>query len=216
MAANEFDSGIEHSPHGEKSRAMAREVHERLEEEVARAERHGNGLSCLLMVFENLEEIKREHGEELAEQVIEYVAEALRADLRPFDRVCRASERELVVITPGADGTDGEIVARRALERMRAIKIEAGGSRLPLHVSVALAAWRIEMSAQALMERARAALERLDGENGVAGRESGQTPVSEEPGTGEESHAGEGRRAAGGEAASQSPASPAAGRRTAQ
>lgn len=162
MAASEFDRGRERSPSGEGDLATAGALYSRLEEEVERAERQGTGLSCMLLVLENLDEIKRRHGEELGEQVIEYVAEALRPEMRRFDRVCRASERELAVIAPGAHGAHGEILARRVLARMRAIKIEAGGSRLPLRVSVGLAAWGADMSARALMSRARAALESLE------------------------------------------------------
>ena len=45
-------------------------------------------------------------------------------------------------LLPGADGPRGEIVARRALERLRTIKVEVGGQRLPLQISMGLAAWR--------------------------------------------------------------------------
>ena len=114
-------------------------LRERLEEEISRAERHGTGLSCLLLVIDNLEQMAREHGGELREQTIDYVAVALRRELRRFDRVGRVARdgggetqdpgRALLIVLPGADGPRGEIVARRALERLRTIKVEAGGTR---------------------------------------------------------------------------------------
>jgi diguanylate cyclase (GGDEF)-like protein len=145
-------------------------LRERLEEEIGRAERHGTGLSCLMVVIENLDELAREHGGELREQTIDYVAGALRHELRRFDRVGRAgrggreSSSDLVIVLPGADSPRAEIVARRALERLRTIKVEAGGTRRPLEISVGLAAWREEVSAEALLTHARAALSSVNGD----------------------------------------------------
>ncbi len=129
----------------------------RLAEEIKRAERHGTDLSCLLVLVENLDELAREHGEELREQTLTYIADALRRELRAFDRVGRPSERELLLVLPGADGARGEIVARRVLERLRTIKVEAHGTRRPLRVSVSLAAWRDGISGEELVTRMCAA-----------------------------------------------------------
>jgi diguanylate cyclase (GGDEF)-like protein len=141
----------------------------RVEEEIGRAERHGTSLCCLLVAIENLDELAREHGAELRGQTLEYVAGALARELRRFDRVGRPwrgaddSDSDLVIVLPGADSPRGEIVARRALERLRTIKVEAGGARQPLEISVGLAAWREELSAEALLAQARAALRSVNG-----------------------------------------------------
>ncbi len=154
---------------------------ERVEEEIGRAERHGTGLSCLLVVIDNLEELAREHGGALREQTLEYVATALARELRRFDRVGKvgpsglggrdlqrqqAPATDLLVVLPGADSPRGEIVARRALERLHTIKVEAAGTRRPLEISVGLAAWQQDVSAQELLSRARAALRSVNGEHG--------------------------------------------------
>ena len=145
-------------------------LHERLEEEISRAERHGTQLSCLLLVIDNLDEMARAHGSELREQTLVYVAAALRRELRRFDRIGRGgpggwdSSHDLLIILPGADSPRGEIVARRALDRLRTIKVEARGTRWPLQVSVGLAAWREDVSAEALMAHARAAVRSVNGD----------------------------------------------------
>ena len=82
---------------------------------------------------------------------------ALRPQLRDFDRVGRPSDSELLILLPGADGPRGEIVARRALERLRTIKVEADGERRPLEISVGLATWRSELSDEDLLSQARVA-----------------------------------------------------------
>jgi diguanylate cyclase (GGDEF)-like protein len=139
-------------------------LRERLEEEINRAERHGTNLSCLLVVIENLDELSRAHGQELREQALGYVADALRRELRRFDRVGRPSDRELAIVLPGADGPRGEMVARRVLDRVRTIKVEAGGQRRALVLSVGLSAWSEGRDADSLLDRARAASRRGNGE----------------------------------------------------
>jgi len=141
------------------------ELDERLAEEIGRAERYGTPLSCLLVVIENLSELAREHGGELREQTLVYIAGALARELRRFDRVGMPTERELLIVLPGADGPRAEMVARRVLDRLQAIKVEARGARQPLRVSVGLAAWRTDAGPRSLIARARAATARInDGE----------------------------------------------------
>jgi diguanylate cyclase len=136
------------------------EVHERLDEEINRAGRHGTALSCLLVGIENLQEIQQAHGQELSDQALAYVALILRREFRRFDRVGRPTDSDFLVVLPGADGPRGEIVARRVLSRLRAIKLEVDGQRRPLHVTVGLSAWRAEQTAVQLMNDTREAARR--------------------------------------------------------
>ncbi len=156
MAASNSDNF--HGPSGGSIEYLsAPALEERLQEEVNRAGRHGTALSCLLVDIEDLAEIERVHGAELAEQALAYTGLALRRELRRFDRVGRPSEDALLVVLPGADGPRGEIVARRLLGRLRAIKLEVHGERRALRTAVGLAAWREGMSAERLLAEARAA-----------------------------------------------------------
>jgi diguanylate cyclase (GGDEF)-like protein len=166
MAAIDLNPRAEPPAQGGGGALSKSELVERLEEEISRAERHGTKLACLLVLIENLDEMAREHGSQLPEETLVYVASALRAQLRRFDRVGRSNGDGLVVVLPGADGPLGEIVARRILERLRTIKVEAEGARSPLQVSLGLAAWRAEMSTTELLARTRAATRRRNGDNG--------------------------------------------------
>ena len=68
---------------------------ERLEEEIARAERHRSALSCLLVGIEDLDAIGQAHGNDLSEQALAYVGLALRREFRRY--LCRETavfERE--------------------------------------------------------------------------------------------------------------------------
>ena len=153
----------------------------RLDEEINRAERHGTQLSCLLVTIGNLEELAREHGGELAEQTLVYVARALSAQVRGFDRVGRPSDGELLLILPGADSPRGEMVARRVLERLRTIKVETDGARQPLRISVGLAAWRESMTTDDLLRQARSAARRGNGSEASSTLPSASPPVLGRP-----------------------------------
>jgi PleD family two-component response regulator len=180
MAASDFENTEEPPAAAPASKdrsapLSAAAVGERLEEEINRSARHGTPLSCLLVTVGNLGELAREHGEELTEQTLTYIGHALAPQLRSFDRIGRPSEFELLVMLPGADGPRGELVARRALTRLRTIKVEAEGERRPLDISIGLATWRPQESGDELLERARAASRRPDG-GGDRGALSGASP----------------------------------------
>jgi diguanylate cyclase (GGDEF)-like protein len=167
MAANDTHPRIDSSsPQGRKDVQgridclSANALEDRLEEEINRAGRHGTPLSCLLVAIDDLTELASRHGRELPEQALAYAGPALLRELRRFDRVGRPSDTELLVVLPGADGPRGEIVARRVLDRLRAIKIETGGVRRPLRVSVGLAAWREDLDGEQLLAHTRAAAQR--------------------------------------------------------
>jgi GGDEF domain-containing protein len=163
MAAKDPNSRLSGPPEGDFQALTAMALLARLDEEIGRAERHGTGLSCLLVKIEDLEEMARKHGSQLAEQTVLYVAGALGRELRRFDRIGRPSDGELLIVLPGADGLRGELVAKRVLERMRTIKLEAEGARRPLEVTIGLAAWRANMATAELLERSRTAACSPDG-----------------------------------------------------
>jgi GGDEF domain-containing protein len=156
MAANDPDEH-ERPLRGSIEYLSAPALRDRLEEEVNRAGRHGVALSCLLIAIEDLREVRRAHGEELAEDVIAYVELALRRELRRFDRVGSPADGELLVVLPGADGPRGEVVARRLLARLRAIKLQEHGQRRSLRIALGLAHWREGLSAAALLNEVRVA-----------------------------------------------------------
>ncbi len=98
--------------------------------------------SCLLVVIDNLDEMaQRARRASCASRRWPTSLVRCGASCARFDRVGRPSERELLIVLPGADGPRGEIVARRVLDRLRTIKVEARGARRPLRISVGLAAW---------------------------------------------------------------------------
>lgn len=164
MAASDHHQRSHSAPAGAHDVYAPEALSGRLREEIARAERHRTGLSCLLVALEDFAPLAREQVGELREQTIEYIAGALRRELRCYDRVGRTADGEVLVLLPGADSPRAEMVARRALARLRSIKVESGGARTPIQVSVGLAAWQEGVDARELVARARAALRRVNGD----------------------------------------------------
>lgn len=188
MAARDINPLSNPSSPGPFTCLSARALGDRLEEEINRAGRHGTPLSCLLVVIDNLDELSREHGSELSEQTLAYVGPALRRELRRFDRIGRPSDGELLVVLPGADSPRGEIVAKRVLDRLRTIKVEANGVRRPLSVSVGIAVWHTDATAEDLLAQARAAAQRGQGVEDppadIAVADLKSDPIGSSPGAG--------------------------------
>jgi diguanylate cyclase (GGDEF)-like protein len=181
MAASDRNPASDRPSAGPLPCLEANALRLRLDEEVNRAGRHGTTLSCLLVMIGNLEQLAREHGGELSEQTLAYVAGVLAGQVRGFDRVGRPSDSELLLVLPGADGPRGEIVARRVLERLRTIKVESDGTRQPLRISVGLAEWQEGVGGDELLERARTAARRGNGADGRSLLTSSSPPVLGRP-----------------------------------
>ena len=156
MAASDFQNSTR-APQGPHECLSSAELAARLDEEVNRAGRHRTPLSCLLVRLDDVETLVRTHGEALPTEALAYLGAALGRELRRFDRIGRTDDDELVVVLPGADEPRGEIVARRALGRLHAIKIEVEGQRHPLRISVGIAAWREGLTADQLLAQTRSA-----------------------------------------------------------
>jgi diguanylate cyclase (GGDEF)-like protein len=156
MAASDFQNSTP-GPRGSHDPLSTAELVARLDEEVNRAGRQRTALSCLLLSLDDVEELARSHGEELPAQALAYLGAALGRELRRFDRVGHAADGELLVLLPGADAPRGEVVARRALRRLHAVKIEVEGQRRPLRISVGIAAWREGLSGEQLLSQTRIA-----------------------------------------------------------
>jgi two-component system cell cycle response regulator len=174
MAANDSHNSTPQQ-RGAHDCLSSAELAVRLDEEVSRAGRYRTALSCLLVSLLEVERLASTHGQELPAQALDYLGAALGRQLRRFDRVGYLEAGELLVVLPGADERRGEIVARRALGRLHAVKIEVQGQRQPLRVSVGVAAWREGLSADQLLAQTRLAAQRQDRSDSLPAQQTSQT-----------------------------------------
>jgi diguanylate cyclase (GGDEF)-like protein len=100
-------------------RAMRR----RLQEEVARAQRTGSPLACLLIDLDDFKLVNDRHGHGAGDAVLKGVAHTLMGEFRAFDRVARYGGDEFVVILPETDLGQAAVAAERAIDRLASLSI---------------------------------------------------------------------------------------------
>lgn len=86
---------------------------ERLHQEMLRAQRQRQPLAVLVLVLENLEELRRVLGSTGTGAVVHEVARAVQRELRRSDYVAHLTEERLVCLLPGATAEQAERVAAR-------------------------------------------------------------------------------------------------------
>jgi diguanylate cyclase (GGDEF)-like protein len=134
-------------------RAMRR----RLQEEIGRATRTGNPLSCLLIDLDDFKLVNDRHGHPAGDATLRGVVQALAGEFRAFDRVARYGGDEFVVILPNADLENAAAAAARALQRLLAMPSLGSGPE-GVSASIGVAQWQDSMSTDALLEACDAAL----------------------------------------------------------
>jgi len=129
-----------------------------LDEEIARNERQGASLTCLVVALDDLALISERYGASLHAQTLRHVGDTLRAELRRLDRVGSLDEGEFVILLSGTGASGAEVTARRLLGRLNAVKLESEGARRPMHVAIGLAERRSQTDGVQLIRAARSVL----------------------------------------------------------
>jgi diguanylate cyclase (GGDEF)-like protein len=129
----------------------------RVREEISRAAREQQPLCCVLIDLDDFKRVNDELGHPAGDALLRRVADALRAEVRPYDQVARYGGDEFVLVLPGAEEQTARVVA----ERVRA-HVQTGapeGSDGPLgDCSIGVSAWQPGMSADELLAAADRAL----------------------------------------------------------
>jgi diguanylate cyclase (GGDEF)-like protein len=129
----------------------------RVREEIARARRDGQPLCCVLIDLDDFKRVNDELGHPAGDALLRSVADALRAEVRPYDQVARYGGDEFVLVLPGTD----ESAARAVAERVR-MRVQAGaplGADGPIGgCSIGVALWEPTMAADELLAAADRAL----------------------------------------------------------
>jgi diguanylate cyclase (GGDEF)-like protein len=99
----------------------------RLDQEVARAERHGGTFALVLCDMDGLKRVNDTHGHEAGDRVLCMLANVLRAGLRRSDEAYRLGGDEFALVLADADRTDAEHVVDRLREGLADTERAPGG-----------------------------------------------------------------------------------------
>jgi diguanylate cyclase (GGDEF)-like protein len=135
-----------------------RHFHERLSEEVGRAQRHQSTVALLLFDLDDFRAINEAEGHRFGDHVLQVVADVSRRTCRVEDPVCRIGGEEFAVILPGQSVQDALALG----ERIRtAVSDTTLASPYELTVSVGVAGAPFHgRSSRILYDRASVALAR--------------------------------------------------------
>ncbi|HXY76759.1 MAG TPA: sensor domain-containing diguanylate cyclase [Steroidobacteraceae bacterium] len=117
-----------------------RYLHARLREELARAQRGGRSLVCLMIDVDHFKRINDQYGHLAGDEVLREVAQRIDAEMRISDTGARFGGDEFAVVLSQASIPDGERVAARVIETVRSQPIVVGKLSETVTLSVGVAA----------------------------------------------------------------------------
>ena len=125
----------------------------RVREEVARAARDGQPLCCVLIDLDDFKRVNDERGHPAGDALLRRVADALRAEVRPYDHLARYGGDEFVILLPGTGEEEARAVAERVGDRVRE-RVPRGADGPIGGCSIGLSVWEAPMSAADLLAAA--------------------------------------------------------------
>lgn len=127
--------------------------------EMNRSVRSGTSMSVLLMDLDHFKSVNDEYGHAVGDQVLCRFVDAVRASTRSFDVLVRRGGEEFELVMPNTGSVEGYRVAERIRMRLAETPlIIREGLAIAQTVSVGLATWDGQESAEALDHRADKAM----------------------------------------------------------
>lgn len=115
-------------------------------QEFKRSERNGAPLSMILLDVDYFKEINDTYGHNSGDQVLQYVAEQCRTNIRPTDVVGRFGGDEFTILLPETDLAGARCLAERLRTIIAATPVEADKTPLPVTISLGVARKSAETS----------------------------------------------------------------------
>jgi diguanylate cyclase (GGDEF)-like protein len=151
-----------------------RHLMERLDTEVARAERQNHPLAAIMLDVDHFKAYNDTHGHMAGDEVLARVAGVLRESVRKVDCAARYGGEEFMVLLPDTSAAAAAEVAERIRERVglpsrlgRRVTVSIGVAEYPLHGDSPAA---LVASADAALYQAKAAgRNRVVTQNGTGG-----------------------------------------------
>ena len=161
-----------------------RYLHTRIKEELARAQRHGTSVACLMIDVDHFKQTNDVHGHLAGDQVLRELAQRIEGQIRGSDTAARFGGDEFAILLPETGVAEAALLAERIRQIVCSAPIDLGDGRsLPLSLSIGVAALQprreerdLKAMADRLLAEADAALYRAkaQGRGRVEAAESAQ------------------------------------------
>jgi diguanylate cyclase (GGDEF)-like protein len=119
----------------------ARYLNARLAEEIARCQRYGGSVACVVVDVDGLHAVNERHGQSAGDRALVELAARIEAQVRTSDAAARLASDEFAVVLPQTDAAGALPLARRVLDAVSRTPVDLGdGLQLPFTVSIGIAA----------------------------------------------------------------------------
>ena len=126
----------------------ARYLQARLREELARCQRYGGSVSCLVVDVDRLQQVNDRHGQPAGDLALREIAGRIESQVRASDAAARIGSDEFGIVLPATDGPQAVPLARRILAAVARNPVGLGdGIERPLTVSMGVASMEPARSA---------------------------------------------------------------------
>ena len=146
--------------------ANSRVFRERLEQDLARADRYGEPLSVLLLDVDGLKRVNDRSGHRAGDAALSAVASAIRGGMREADLGARLGGDEFAIIAPRTDESAALVLAERLRAQLANATAGAVRPRTTISVGVASLAPTVRRSAANLLAAADQAMYRAKRKGG--------------------------------------------------
>ena len=131
-----------------------RYIEQRLQDEIARSQRHGRPLSVILFDLDEFKQVNDTYGHGAGDSLLRAFAERLSKATRGSDASSRYGGDEFLVVLPECKPEN----VQHVLKRLEGIRVDIEGRNLPIALSAGSAELLSGESAKDLLARADAAL----------------------------------------------------------
>jgi diguanylate cyclase (GGDEF)-like protein len=111
----------------------------RLNEELARARRHGAGLVCLMLDIDHFKRVNDNWGHAAGDAALREIAQRIESQVRASDIAARYGGEEFVILMPGTDVASALLLAERIRQAVAALPVALpDGSTVTITTSIGI------------------------------------------------------------------------------
>lgn len=114
-----------------------------LEEELIRSERYDHALSVMCIDVDGVAQIRRAHGDQGGDQLLRFIAELIRSNIRSTDMACRYHDDKFVIVMPETARDGALVLAEKIRKSVEEYPFDGKGSQTssPITVSIGLSTY---------------------------------------------------------------------------